>query len=217
MRRALLLSVLLSLVVSGTSVAQTCLGMPSFTTGRFLVGAGGAFDDGSTSYVGTVGYGSPRSFFGTAGYGRTEYDGVDASFSNLNLGAGYHVPLGDGRAEVCPLASLSLGWGPDDIIGPGVDVSNRTIAAGAGFGLRVGSGSQVQFVPNASLLFASTRLELDDGINSAADSESYAALTLGTGFLFASRVGLNPTMTIPIGLGDSDPSFGVTAAIHFGH
>ena len=62
MRRALLLSVLLSLVVSGTSVAQTCLGMPSFTTGRFLVGAGGAFDDGSTSYVGTVGYGSPRSF-----------------------------------------------------------------------------------------------------------------------------------------------------------
>ena len=216
MRRALLLSLFLQLLGSGTSVAQACLGLPSFAQGRMLVAAGGSFAEGSNSYLGTVGYGAPESLFGTAGFATTEYDGVDASSSSLNLGGGYQVPLAAGKAELCPLASLSLGWGPNNLLGPGVDISNRTLAAGATIGLRVGSGSRVQFVPNATLLLANTRLKLDDGTDSVTDSDSYGALTLGTGFVFASRYSLSPTVTIPVGLGGSDPSFGLTAAIHFG-
>lgn len=216
MRRALLLSVLLLLLLSGTSVAQTCLGKPSFAHGRMQVAAGGSFDEGANSYGGSLSYGAPRNFYGTAGFTTTEYDNFDGSAYNLNLGSGYQVPLEAGQAELCPVASLSLGWGPDDLLGPGVDVSNRTLAAGAAFGVRVGHGSQVQLVPNASFLLASTRLKVDNGTSSAADSETYGALTLGTGFVIASRYSLNPQVTIPVGLGGADPSFGVTAAINFG-
>jgi hypothetical protein len=216
MRRALLLSLLLPLLVSGRSVAQTCLGMPSFAHGRMQVAPGVSFAEGATSYGGSVGYGAPRSFYGAAGFATTEYDDVVASAENLNLSAGYQVPLAMGTAELCPVASLSLGWGPDDVLGPGVDVSNRTIAAGAAFGILVGGGSPVQFVPSASFLLASTRLKVDNGTQSAVDSEGYGALTLGTGLVFASRYSLNPTVTIPVGLSGADPSFGLVASIHFG-
>jgi hypothetical protein len=216
MRRALLLSVLLPLLLSGRSVAQTCLGMPSFANGRMAVAPGVSFAEGSTSYGGSVGYGAPRSFYGAAGFSTTDYDGAPASADNLTLSAGYQVPLENIRAELCPVASLGLGWGPDDVFGPGVDVSNRTIAAGAVFGILVGRGSRVQFVPNAGLLLASTRITVDDGTDSVSDSEGYGALTLGTGLVFGSRYSLNPTVTIPVGLSGSDPSFGLTAGIHFG-
>jgi hypothetical protein len=215
-RRVLLFSSLLLLLVSQTSVAQTCLGMPSFASGRIGVSPGVSIADGSTGYGAGVTYGAPRNFYGAIGVLATDYDGVGASSTNLNLSAGYQIPLESARAEICPIASLSLGWGPDDVLGPGTDISNRTIAAGASFGIVVGQGSQVQFVPNASLLLASSRLSVSDGNESVSDSEGFAALALGTGFVFASRYSLNPIITIPVGLGDSDPSFGLWAAIHFG-
>lgn len=216
MRRALLFSSLLLLLASGKSVAQTCLGLPSFANGRIGVSPGVSIADGSTGYGAGVSYGAPRSLYGSLGFVATDYDGVGASATNLNLGAGYQVPLESAQAEVCPLASISLGWGPDNVFGPGTDVSTRTIAAGAAFGIVVGRGSQVQFVPNASVLLATSRLSVEDGTSSASDSDGFAALTLGTGIIFASRYSLSPSVSIPVGVGDSDPSFGLSVGIHFG-
>jgi hypothetical protein len=190
--------------------------MASFASGRMRVAPAVSFADGSTSYGGGVGYGAPRSFYAGAGFATTDYDGVGASADNLNLNAGYQVPIEGARAELCPLASLSLGWGPNDVLAPGADISNRTIAAGAAFGILVGRGSLVQFVPNASFVLASTRLTVDDGTSSVSGSEGYGALTLGTGLVLGSRYSLNPSVTIPVGLGGADPSFGLSAAIHFG-
>ena len=216
MRRALLFSSVLLLLVSGKSVAQTCLGMPSFSSGRIGVSPGVSIADGTTGYGAGVAYGAPRSLFGTLGFVATDYDGIGASATNLNLGTGYQIAVASGKAEVCPLASLSLGWGPDDVFGPGTDVSTRAIAAGAAFGFVLGRGSQVQFVPNASLLLATSRISVDDGITSASDSDGFAALTLGTGLVFASRYSLSPSVSIPVGIGDSDPTFGLSVGIHFG-
>ena len=216
MRRALVPFLLLALLVTGRSAAQTCLGMPSFANGRMQLAPGIAIADGATSYGGSVGYGAPASFYGAAGFSATDYEDVVASAENVSVSAGYQVPLQAGRAELCPLASLSLGWGPDDLLGPGVDVSNRTVAVGAAFGVVLGHGSRVQLMPTASFLLASTRLTLDNGIQSGSDSDGYGALTLGTGFVFSSRYSLNPSVTIPVGLSGSDPSFGLQAGIHFG-
>jgi hypothetical protein len=47
-------------------------------------------------------------------------------------------------------------------------------------------------------------------------SESYALLTLGTGFVFNSRFSLNPSISIPMGLSGSDTWFGLMGAINFG-
>jgi hypothetical protein len=216
MRRALLLSLALTLSLGARAAAQTCTGMPSFSAGQLQATAGGSFADGTSSFGGTFGYGVPKSFYGKAALGTTSYDAFDGSSLDFGVAGGYQIPLQASRtAEVCPVASLSIGSGPSDVLGD-MDLSSRTFAFGAALGAHVGHNPQLQIVPNASFQFANTRVELDDGVDSAAGSESYALLTLGTGFVFNSRYSLNPSISIPVGLDGSDASFGLAGAIHFG-
>jgi hypothetical protein len=204
-------------MLGGKAAAQTCVGMPSFSSGQMQVAASTTFADGANSFGGSFGYGVPKSFYGKAGIGTTSYDGLDGSSFDLSLGGGYQIPLQSSRTtEVCPVANLSLNSGPDDIAGTGVDMSGRTFSFGAALGTQVGNSQQMQILPNASFQFANTRLSMDDGTTSASASESYALLTLGTGFVFNSRYSLNPSISLPIGLEGSDASFTVAGAIHFG-
>ena len=165
MRRTLLLSLVLPLTLLTTrAAAQTCVGMPSFSSGQMQIAGGGSFADGASSFGGTFGYGTPKALYGKAGIGTTSYDGFDGSSFDLSVGGGYQIPLQTSRtAELCPVASLSIGSGPNDIVGSGVDMSSRTLAFGAAVGALVGHSSQVRILPNASFQFANTRISLDDG------------------------------------------------------
>jgi hypothetical protein len=217
MRRILLLSLALPLLLGSKAAAQACTGMPSFSSGPMQITAGGSFADGTSSFGGTFGYGMPTGLYGKAGIGTTSYDAIDGSSLDFGVGGGYQIPLHTSRrAELCPIASLSFGSGPNDVIGSGVDMSSRNIAFGAAVGALVGNSSQMQILPNASFQFANTRLSIDDGTTSASGSESYGLLTLGTGFVFNSRFSLNPSLSIPMGLDGSDMAFGVNGAINFG-
>ena len=217
MRRALLLSLALPFMLGSKAAAQACVGMPSFSTGRMQVAAAGTFADGASTFGGTFGYGVPKSFYGKAGVGTTSYDAFDGSSFDFSVGGGYQVPLHASRsAELCPVANLSFGSGPNDLGGLGIDMSSRTFSLGAAVGTEVGNSTQMQILPNASFQFANTRLEIDDGTESASGSESYALLTLGTGFVFNSRYSLNPSISIPMGLEGSDMSFAIAGAINFG-
>jgi len=217
MRRILTLSLVLPFYLATQAAAQTCVGMPSFSTGQMQVAGGGQFANGANSFGGTFGYGVPKGLYGKAGIGTTSYDGLNGSSFDLGLSGGYQVPLHSSRtAELCPVASLSIGSGPNNIFGSGVDMSSRTFAFGASVGGLVGHSPRVQIVPNASFQFANTRATADDGTNSASDSQSYGLLTLGTGFVFNSRFSLNPSISIPIGLDGGDTSFGLMGAMNFG-
>jgi hypothetical protein len=217
MRRALLLSLALTLALGARAAAQTCTGMPSFSSGQLQATAAAAFADGANSFGGTFGYGVPQGLYGKAGLGTTSYDAFDGSSLDFSVGGGYQVPLQTSRtAELCPIASLSLGSGPNDVLGSGVDISSRTFAFGAALGAQLGNNPQMQIVPNASFQFANTRLSMDDGTDSASGSESYGLLTLGTGFVFNSRYSLNPSVSLPMGLEGSDASVTLAGAIHFG-
>jgi hypothetical protein len=213
MRRILLLSLALPLLLGSKAAAQACAGMPSFASGPMQITAGGSFADGASSFGGTFGYGAPTGLYGKAGIGTTSYDAFDGSSFDFGVGGGYQIPLHTSRkAELCPIASLSFGSGPNDVLGTGVDMSSRNFAFGAALGAQVGNSSQMQILPNASFQFANTRVEIDD----AAGSESYGLLTLGTGFVFNSRFSVNPSISIPVGLDGSDASFGLAGAINFG-
>ena len=217
MRRTILFSLALPFMLGTRAAAQTCVGMPSFSSGQMQVAAGGSFADGASSFGGTFGYGAPQGLYGKAGLGSTSYDAFDGSSLDINLGGGYQIPLQTSRkAELCPVASLSLNSGPNDVLGTGVDISGRTFAFGASVGALVGNSTQMQILPNASFQFANTRATLDDGTDSVSGSESYALLTLGTGFVFNSRYSLNPSINIPVGLDGSSASFGLMGAINFG-
>ncbi|HEY7502966.1 MAG TPA: hypothetical protein VH700_02615 [Gemmatimonadales bacterium] len=198
-------------------MAQTCTGMPSFSAGQMQVTAGGSFEDGASSFGGTFGYGVPKSFYGKAALGTTSYDGLDGSSLDLGLSGGYQIALKSSRpVQVCPVASLSFGSGPDDIAGTGVDMSSRTFSMGAALGAQLGHNPQLQIVPNGSFQFANTRLSMDDGTDSVSGSESYGLLTLGTGFIFNSRYSLNPSVSLPMGWDGRDAAFTIAGAIHFG-
>jgi hypothetical protein len=213
MRRILLLSLALPLLLGSKAAAQACSGMPSFSSGPMQITAGGSFADGTSSFGGTFGYGRPAGLYGKAALGTTSYDGLDGSSLDFGVGGGYQIPLHSSRkAELCPIASLSFGSGPNDVLGSGVDMSTRNIAFGAALGTQVGNSPQMQILPNASFQFANTRVEIDD----AAGSESYGLLTLGTGFVFNSRFSLNPSISLPVGSDVYDTSFGINGAINFG-
>ena len=218
MRRILILSLAFPLYLSTQAAAQTCTGMPAFSSGHMQVSGGAQFANGANSFGGNFGYGTPKSFYGKAGIGTTSYDPYNASSFDLNLGGGYQIPLHASRtAELCPIASLGLSSGPNDVLGSGVDLSSRTFAFGASVGALLGRNPQLRFVPNAAFQFANTRATADDGTSSASNSESYALLTLGTGFVFNSRFSLNPSINLPIGLDGADASFGLMGAMNFGH
>ena len=135
----------------------------------------------------------------------------------MNLGGGYQIPLQASRTtELCPIASLTLGSGPKDVLGSGVDLSSRTFAFGASVGAVLGRNPQLRILPNAAFQFANTRATVDDGTSSASDSQSYGVLTLATGFVFNSRFSLNPSVSIPMGLNGSSASFGLVGAMNFG-
>jgi hypothetical protein len=213
MRRILLLSLALPLLLGSKAAAQACTGMPSFSSGPMQITAGGSFADGTSSFGGTFGYGMPTGLYGKAGIGSTSYDGLDGSSFDFGVGGGYQIPLQSSRkAELCPIASLSFGSGPNDVLGSGVDMSTRNFAFGAALGAQVGNSPQMQILPNASFQFANTRVEIDD----LAGSESYGLLTLGTGFVFNSRFSVNPSISIPVGSDVYDTSFGINGAINFG-
>lgn len=217
MRRTLLLSLALVLSFGAKAAAQSCVGMPSFASGQMQVAGGGTFSDGTSAFGATFGYGVPSNLYGKVGIGSTSYDGLDGSSFDIGVSGGYQIALQTSRkAELCPVASLSFGSGPDDIIGSGIDMSSRTFAFGAAAGVQLGNNPQMQIVPTASFQFANTRLSLDDGTDSVSDSESYGLLTLGTGFVFNSRFSLNPSISFPMGLEGSDASFGLAGAINFG-
>ena len=218
MRRILFLSLALPFTLMSTkAAAQTCVGMPSFSSGQMQIAGGGTFADGTSGFGGTFGYGAPKGLYGKAGVGTTSYDALDGSSFDLNVGGGYQIPLQTSRmAELCPVASLSIGSGPNNVLGSGVDMSSRTFAFGASVGALVGRSTRMQILPNASFQFANTRAKVDDGTNSAAASESYGLLTLGTGFVFSSRFSVNPSISVPMGLDGSSTSFGLSGAINFG-
>jgi hypothetical protein len=218
MRRTIpLFTLLVSSFICGNAAAQTCVGMPSFASGQMQVAGGGQFADGANSFAGSFGYGMPKNVYGKASVGTTSYDGLDASSFDFGVAGGYQIALESKRsAEVCPVASLSFGRGPNDVGGSGVDLSSRTFALGASLGALVNHSSTVQILPNAAFQFANTRNTLDDGTTSASGSESYGLLTLGTGFVFHSRFSINPSLTIPVGLDNSSTSFGLGGAINFG-
>jgi hypothetical protein len=217
MRRIFMLSLALSFYLTAQAAAQTCTGMPAFSSGHMQIAGGGQFADGANSFGGTFGYGTPKSLYGKAGIGTTSYDAFDGSSFDLNLGGGYQIPLQASRTtELCPIASLSLGSGPKDVLGSGVDLSSRTFAFGASVGAVLGRNPALRILPNAAFQFANTRATVDDGTFSASDSQSYGLLMLATGFVFNSRFSLNPSINIPVGLDGSSTSFGLMGAMNFG-
>ena len=211
-----LFAVLLSVTVSDRVAAQACLGLPSLATFPVNLGIGAEFADNAKSYGARVGFGSPTAFGGVAA-ARNDYDDVDEGSTTLAFDGGLSFPVGvSRRAAMCPIATIGYEFGPnfDTPLGE-LNVGTLSLAAGVGFGGVAYSTEGLQILPFASaqLAYARVSIELDD--ESESDSESFGLLDLGLGFQFNQRFVVRPVLTVPLGLDDSDPVFGLSFVIGF--
>ena len=133
MRRSLVVSLALLAIVRSPAVAQTCMGLASFTNAPMQVTGNGMFSSGVNSFGAAVGYGMQSGLWGNLGVQTLSIDGASSHPLNIGAHAGYETAVGKSRnpIHVCPNASFSIGNGPDDV---NFNSSTQDATLGVNFG-----------------------------------------------------------------------------------
>jgi outer membrane autotransporter protein len=162
----------------------------------------------------------PSGIYAGADISTTSFDGIDASSIGIGAHGGYQMKLGrTGKLNLCPVASLALGMGPDDAA---LNINSSSTALNFGFalGTEMGASSQVRILPTAGLGLQYSKFKVEDtapGGSTAEVSETYGLARLGVGFVFNQQISVRPTVDIPVGSDlVNDPTFGVSVGYNFG-
>jgi len=216
MRRTLFVSMALVAAVNAPAVAQTCLGSASFSNGNMQVSGNGQFTEGVNRFGAGFAYGIPAGVFAGAQLSTTSYDGADASSMGIGANVGYQLNLGkSANIHVCPVASFELGMGPDDEA-TNTDASSQNATLGFSVGKVMGNTPRMQIIPSVGLGLAYSKLKVEDATTSSELSDTYGQAQLGVGLVFNQSIAVRPSVSIPLGLDGSDPTFGLTVAYSFG-
>jgi hypothetical protein len=220
MRRSLVVSLALLAIVRSPAVAQTCQGMASFSAGQLQVVGNAEFPEARNVWGGSITYGMPSGIYGGADLSTTSFDGLDQSSLGIGVHAGYQMKLGrTGKMNLCPVARLALGMGPDDEAN---DLNRGTTDIHFGFalGTEMGSTRQLRILPTAGLGLQHSKFKEEDtspGGSTFDASETYALARLGVGFVVNQAISIRPTIDIPVGSDVvNDPTFGVSVGYNFG-
>lgn len=207
-RRVVLVLTLLAGLAVRVS-AQICGGNASFAGSPIKLGGSLDFSSSVTRFGGHAAFGS-TGVFGVANVGFGSFDGGGSSFSVGGTG-GYQVSVKAKRpVQICPLVSVGFTSGPD---AGDINVSSRAFSGAGAVGIELGSSPKFKLVPNGAFGIAHTRTKLDDGTTSVTGSDTYEFFELAMGFVFSNRIAVIPHVLFPIGLDDSETSFGVRVSI----
>jgi hypothetical protein len=217
MRRSLVVSLALAAMVNAPAVAQTCMGMASFSKAPVQVAGNGQTTTGLKTFGGSLGYGMKSGLWGKAEVGTQSYDAVDSHPMSFGARAGYQMPVARGKAQVCPTASFTVANGPDFT---NVNNSIQDATLGLSIGTVMGTNPKMKFVPTAGLSYAHDRLSAKDSSGTSlgdAASQSYGLASLGLGLVLNDNISVRPSVEIPLGLdGGNDARFGLTLGYNFG-
>jgi len=219
MRRSLVVSLALLAIVRSPAVAQTCQGLASFSAGQLQVTGNAQFSDLTNAWGAGVTYGIPSGIYGGANLSSRSFDGIDPKSMEIGAHAGYQMNLGrSSRLALCPVASLSLGMGPDDDAAQ-INSSSTDAHFGFALGTSMGTNPQMRILPTAGLGLQYTKGKVEDtspGGSTFEASDTYGLARLGVGFIFNQQISVRPTVDIPLGLENGDATFGVTVGYNFG-
>ena len=218
MRRSLVVSLALLAIVRSPAVAQTCMGLASFSNAPMQVTGNGMFSSGVNSFGATVGYGMQSGLWGNLGVQTLSIDGASSHPLNIGAHAGYETAVGKSRnpIHVCPNASFSIGNGPDDV---NFNASTQDATLGVNFGTVLsGSNPRMKIVPTAGISWAHTKLSAKDSVGTSlgSASDSYGLAQLGIGLVMNQNISIRPSVDIPLGLTGSNARFGMTLGYNFG-
>ena len=206
----------LALVAASTAEAQLCAGTASYTTGKLQVGGQMLSNDDYSSYGVGLNLGTARGLYGGAQIGSNDYDFIDESGMWIGAAGGYQMRPARQGFQICPVASLNLGMGPDDIQGSGVDMSARQFSAGAIIGMVAHRARNFQIIPTGGLSIVNWNVTMDSPAGSESESDTFFALDLGAGLLFNQVWTIRPMLSIPFGADDRDESIALGVSYNFG-
>jgi opacity protein-like surface antigen len=220
MRRSLVVSLALLAIVRSPAVAQTCQGLASYSAGQMQVAASAQFPEARKVWGGSFSYGMPSGVYVGADLSNTSIDNDGGSSLGIGGHAGYQMKLGrTGKINLCPVASLALGMGPDD---EAADINNGTTDVHFGFalGTDMGTNPRMRIIPTAGLGMQYSKFKSEDtgpGGSTFEVSETYGLARLGVGFVFNQQISVRPTIDIPVGSDlSNDPIFGLSVGYNFG-
>jgi hypothetical protein len=217
MRRSLVVSLALLAIVRSPAVAQTCMGLASFSNAPIQVTGNGMFSSGVNSFGAAVGYGMQSGLWGNLGVQTLSIDGASSHPLGIGAHAGYETQVGKSRnpIHVCPNASFTIGNGPDAV---NLNQSTQDATLGVNFGtVLAGSNPRMKFVPTAGISWAHSKLSAKDsaGTSLGSASESYGLAQLGIGLVMNQNISIRPSVDIPLKSG-LDTRFGLTLGYNFG-
>jgi hypothetical protein len=220
MRRSLVVSLALLAIVRAPAVAQTCQGLASFSAGQMQVAANAQFPEGGKIWGGSFSYGMPSGVYAGADLSTLSIDNDGGSSLGIGAHAGYQMKLGrTGKVNLCPVAKLALGMGPDDEAND-INGSSTDVHFGLALGTDMGSTPRMRIIPTAGLGLQYTKLKIEDtspGGATVEGSETYGLARLGVGFVFNQQISVRPTIDIPVGSDlINDPTFGLSVGYNFG-
>jgi hypothetical protein len=216
MRRSLVVSLALLAIVRSPVVAQTCMGLASFSNAPLQVTGAGNFSSAVNTFGGTVGYGLQSGLWGNLGVETMSIDGADTHPMRYGVHAGYEKAVGKSRnpISVCPNASFMLGNGPD---APNFNASSQDITLGLNFGTALGGTPRMRIIPTAGISWAHSKVSAKDdaGASLGSLSDSYGLAQLGLGLVMNQNISIRPSLDLPLKSG-YDTRFGVTLGYNFG-
>jgi opacity protein-like surface antigen len=221
MRRSLVVSLALAAMVNAPAVAQTCQGLASFSAGQMQVAGSAQFPEGGKVWGGSFSYGMPSGIYAGADLSSLSIDNDGGSSLGIGAHAGYQMKLGrTGKLNLCPVANLALGMGPDDDDAE-INSSSTSAHLGLALGTEMGANQQLRIIPTAGLGLQYSKFKQEIGGNGGGAgefeaSDTYGLARVGVGFVFNQQISVRPTIDIPVGLDNSDPSFGLTVGYNFG-
>jgi hypothetical protein len=205
-----------SLLAALPADAQLCAGTAAYTTGRMQVGGQLVSNDDYSSYGVGMNIGNARGLYGGAQIANNDYDFIDESGLWIGFGGGYQTRPAKEGFQICPVAALGFGLGPDDIGGSGTDMSVRQFLAGAIVGMVAHRARNFQIIPTGGLSIVNSKVTLDSPGGSADESETFFALDLGAGFLVNSVWTIRPMLSIPFGADGRDETLALGVSYNFG-
>ena len=213
------IAVVAALVIpAGPILSQTCGGYASFGAGNVRLGGGAAFTDGARAFTGELAGGATRGLYGRGYIMSVDYDDTEDRGTGFGFGGGYGIAINERRTvELCPDVVFERQFSPEFETGFGTaEVNGTSFALGFNLGGVASSSESFDFVPFGSAHFASSKATLEFLGSTQSSTENYLALTAGGGFVFNRTLTLQPSVSFPVGLDESDPVFSVVLSFNLG-
>jgi hypothetical protein len=205
-----------SLIAALPAHAQLCAGTASYTTGRMQVGGQLVSNDAYSSYGVGMSVGNARGLYGGVQLANNDYDFIDESGLALGVGGGYQLRPAKQGFQICPVATLGIGLGPDNIGGSDTDMSTFQFTAGAVIGMVAHRSGNFQIIPTGGLSLVNSKVTLSAPGGSVEDSETFFALDLGAGLIFNSVWTIRPMLSLPMGADGREESLSLGVSYNFG-